>query len=291
MVVPLPAWQHVVTEGRETAYSVAGQGATVFLVHGVGLHGEIWGPQVGALGAEFHVVRYDTLGHGRSGLAPASARLGDYTGQLVGLMDALDVPCASLVGHSMGALVAIATALDHPDRVVSVTALNAVYGRSAEAAAAALARADLLEREGPTATLPGALDRWFGTTPEPGSRPLREQVAQWLAAAHPVGYARAFRVFARADEAIAGRIPDLTAPALFLTGELDPHSTPEMSRRLAADAPRGRAVVLPGERHLAAFVSPQTVNVHLLAFLREVHPATAGATRRAYPTPAREPMR
>jgi pimeloyl-ACP methyl ester carboxylesterase len=92
------------------------------------------------------------------------------------------------------------------------------------------------------------------------------QVEGWLQAVDPVGYARAYRVFATSD---VGRLDGLACPALFMTGELDPHSTPEMSRAMAAAAPLGRAVVVPGHRHMAAFVAPEICNPVILEFLRD----------------------
>jgi pimeloyl-ACP methyl ester carboxylesterase len=53
-----------------------------------------------------------------------------------------------------------------------------------------------------------------------------------------------------------------------MTGELDPHSTPAMSRAMAAAAPLGDAVVLPGQRHMAAFAAPELCNRIILDFLQ-----------------------
>lgn len=254
------------TTAGATAWREAGDGPAVILIHGVGLNADVWAPQMDALAAAHRVIAYDTLGHGRSALPPEHATLDDYVSQLAQLMDALDLPGASLVGHSMGAMIAIAAALRQPGRTERLIALCGVYGRAPEQRAAALERARLVDIDGPAATRATALERWFGPSADGAFARERAQVEGWLEAVDPIGYARAYRVFATSD---VGPLDGLARPALFMTGELDPHSTPEMSRAMAAAAPLGRAVVLPGHRHMAAFVAPNVCNPIILEFLQE----------------------
>ena len=260
----------VVTAGLRTVFEERGAGPAMLLVHGVGLRKEVWAPQVDAFAAGRRVIVYDTLGHGESDRPPASARLVDYVTQLEGLVDALDIERAVVVGHSMGAAIATAFAIENPARVTALAALCPVYGRSAEARSAARARARTLERDGPLATLDATLARWFGDADlEPEMRRKAETLGGWLASADAAGYARAYRVFVGSDEALAGRLGALRAPALFLAAEHDANSTPQMSERMAREAPRGVAAVVPHARHMVPFVSPEPVNARLGAFLEE----------------------
>ena len=84
-----------------------------------------------------------------------------------------------------------------------------------------------------------------------------------------VGYARAYRVFAENSDAFVGQLGELSVPALFLTGENDPNSTPEMSRKMAAATAKGRLCVLKGERHMAPYLAADAVNRELGSFLAE----------------------
>ena len=99
---------------------------------------------------------------GGSDLPPESASLGVYVAQLEGLLDALGVARAVVIGHSMGAIIATAFAIANPSRVAALGALCPVYDRSAESRAAALARAETLAVAGPGADLEATLARWFG---------------------------------------------------------------------------------------------------------------------------------
>ena len=251
-----------------TAWLEAGRGPPVILIHGVGLSADVWTRQIEAFAPSLKVIAYDTLGHGRSALPPENAGLDLYVDQLVQLMDGLELPRASFVGHSMGAMIATAAALSVPGRVDRLVALNAVHDRTPEQRARALERADLLDRDGAAATSEDALERWFGPAIKGAFAQERAQVRRWLAAADATGYARAYRVFATSDGTCVGRLEKLSCPALFVTGDLDPHSTPAMSLAMAAAAPLGQAVIMPGQRHMAAFVAPDMCNRIILEFLQ-----------------------
>lgn len=255
--------------GLRTAYELHGSGAAMVLVHGVGLSSEVWAPQISEFRADHRVLVYDTLGHGRSDPPSASATLETYLAQLEGLLDAVQISRAVVVGHSMGAIIATAFAIAHPARVGALAALCPVYDRASGDRAAALERARSLETHGPASSVDATLRRWFEGETDPEVRARAETLAGWLEAADAVGYPRAYRVFVSADEAIVGRLDALDMPALFLAAEHDPNSTPAMSRRMAEEAPRGRCVILPNARHMVPFVSPVPVNAALRAFLEE----------------------
>ncbi|MBS7537999.1 alpha/beta fold hydrolase [Ancylobacter lacus] len=282
MSEPAIAW----VPGRDGArlrvrYLRQGRGLPVILVHGVGMALEAWEPQVAVLAANHEVIALDMPGHGGSSLPPADARLSDYSAQVVGLMDALGLSQAVVIGHSMGALVALDVALAHPGRVCGVVALNAVYCRSPEQRAAVEARAAALAEQGAGASHAAAVDRWFGTPVPPALADHAATVLRLLEACDPVGYARTYRLFATSDEAHRANLPSLAVPALFMTADGDPNSTPAMSQAMAAAVPLGRCEVLAGERHMMNLTAPTAVNAALLRFLDGLPAAPAARAARA----------
>jgi pimeloyl-ACP methyl ester carboxylesterase len=111
--------------GARLVYEVAGDGPAVVLIHGFGLDMRMWDPQVGPLAARFKVVRYDCRGFGASGpLDPAVPYT--HAGDLVALLDHLDIGRAVLAGLSFGGRVALQAALAAPDRVCGLALLDAV---------------------------------------------------------------------------------------------------------------------------------------------------------------------
>ena len=252
-----------------TAYSVAGEGPALVLIHGVGMNRSVWAPQVDALQLCFRVVSYDMLGHGASRLPTASPVLDEYAAQLAALLEHLQIDVAHVVGHSMGSLIALEFALQYPERVASVAALNAVYDRTPTQRAAVMQRAASLEGgalEQPS--IDATVARWFDD-PVPGHlAQVAELVRSLLETVNPEGYARTYRLFASSDQAHVGRLPQLTVPALFMTGECDPNSSPAMSHSMAAAAPRGRAEIIANERHMMNVTAPAIVNQRLVQFIR-----------------------
>ncbi len=269
--MPDPALQGVgmagVTAYRQSGPDEADDRPPLLFIHGVGLRKEVWAPQAAAFADHRRVVAYDMLGHGGSGLGDGAGGLNAFVAQAARLLDDLDIARADVVGHSMGALVALGLALAHPGRLNRLVAMNAVYQRTIEQRTAVLDRAAEIERVGPRAAADRAVARWFGEEPDTTLRPLAAQVRDWLENADPLGYARAYRIFASSDAVHAGQLPSLAMPVLYLTGELDANSSPAMSERMAAETPRGRARILPGERHMMAMVSPDAVNAALRDFL------------------------
>jgi pimeloyl-ACP methyl ester carboxylesterase len=256
----------------DTAYRVAGKGSPLILIHGVGLDSRVWAPQIADFSQDHRVIAYDTLGHGASRLPPQGARLPDYIDQLSALIKALDLPPAILIGHSMGALIALGHALAHPDSCRAVVALNAVYDRTAEHRARSLRTAELLAAGKAGALLDGTLARWFDDADraDPGRGACVAQIRNRLAAADPEGYARAYRVFAEDGDAFVGRLGQLRQPALFVTAEGDPNSTPAMSHAMAAAVPRGAAAIVSGERHMLPAIAPEKVDPLIRRFLGQL---------------------
>ncbi|MFN3643612.1 MAG: alpha/beta fold hydrolase [Gemmobacter sp.] len=249
------------SEGLAVRLAEAGEGAPLVLLHGVGLRAEAWGPQIGALAGAHRVIAPDLPGHGESDPLPGNPRLREFVAWAGRLVAALGLGPVSVAGHSMGALIAAGLAIEQPWQVRRVAVLSAVHRRSPEARAAVLARAEAIaagrgEPEAPLA-------RWFG----PGEEAIRAQVAAWLAQARPDGYAVAYRAFAEGDAVYADRIGEIRCPLLVLTGEGDANSTPEMTRAMAAMAPRGQAVVVPAHRHMVGLTAPEAVNAALRQWL------------------------
>ena len=90
---------------------------TVMLVHGAGLDHSVWILQSRYLAHHgFNVLAVDTPGHGRSGGDPLSS-IDDMAQWCVCLADALDTERFAICGHSMGSLIALRAAAQHPQRI------------------------------------------------------------------------------------------------------------------------------------------------------------------------------
>jgi pimeloyl-ACP methyl ester carboxylesterase len=247
-----------------TTYVEAGSGRPLVLIHGVGMRLEAWEPQIDALSRLCRVIAVDMPGHGDSPALRRGARLPDFVDWFGRFLDALGLSGVAVAGHSMGALIAGGAVATFGGRIDRVALLNGVYRRSPEARAAVVARARMIERG--SVNLSAPLERWFSPS-EVGGRTYG-LVRDWLASVDVEGYSRAYAAFAEGDDVYADAWPDVACPALFLTGDLDLNSTPEMSREMAQATPRGEAVIIARERHVVHLTAPNIVNYALVAWLK-----------------------
>ncbi|MBV4456171.1 MULTISPECIES: alpha/beta fold hydrolase [Pseudomonas] len=254
-----------------TSYLATGQGQPVVLIHGVGLNKEMWGGQVVGLATHYHVISYDMLGHGASPRPAVGTPLLGYADQLLELLDHLQLAQATVIGFSMGGLVARAFALHYPDRLKSLVVLNSVFNRSPEQRAAVIARTAQAAEHGPDANAQAALSRWFSREYQAANPAQIAALRQTLAGNDPQGYLTTYELFATQDMYRADDLKGLRAPTLVATGELDPGSTPEMARQLADRIPGATVAVLAEQRHMMPVESPRMVNSLLLGFLNTVY--------------------
>ena len=115
--------------GALTNYHEAGQGTPVILIHGSGPGVSAWANwsrTIPSLAEHFHVFAYDQLGFGYTEL-PRENRYGleQWTEHLLDFMRAVGVAQAHLIGNSMGAAVALAVAVKHPEVVDRLVLMGA----------------------------------------------------------------------------------------------------------------------------------------------------------------------
>ena len=117
---------YVVANGIKMHYWQVGSGPDLILIHGMAGNLALWHLfLVPELRKHFRVTTYDIRGHGRTEVPPTGYTTRDLASDLVALMDALDIERASLMGHSVGADIALHAALLWPDRVDDLILIEA----------------------------------------------------------------------------------------------------------------------------------------------------------------------
>jgi 3-oxoadipate enol-lactonase len=113
--------------GTELNYERAGSGAPMLLIQGMSATHLTWGrPFLEALEHHFDCIVFDNRGMGHSGQAELPFTVADLAADTVGLLDALGIEKAHVVGISMGGMIAQEIALAHPERIATLT-LGATY--------------------------------------------------------------------------------------------------------------------------------------------------------------------
>ncbi len=115
------------SQGARLHYQQVGEGPELVLIHGLTGNLAVWHlKMVPLLWDDFRVLTYDLRGHGYSDMTPSGYTCDDMAGDLLELLDALEIERAALVGHSFGADISLYFAAAHPERVQHVVAIEAV---------------------------------------------------------------------------------------------------------------------------------------------------------------------
>lgn len=234
-----------------------GAGAPVVLVHGWSLSSAVFGAETDLLARTRRVVAPDLRGHGRS--APAPFDLAALAGDLVALLEGLDLGGAILAGWSLGAQVALAAAPRLRPRLAGLVLASATpcftvrddwpHGLTPQSVEVLGHRV----RRDPRRALARFFDGLFaeGELDEAGrgrAAALREAIPLPDPAAAQAG----LDVLARTD--LRPSLAGVGVPALVLHGEADPICPAGAGRALAAAIPGARLAVVPGAGH-APFVA------------------------------------
>jgi pimeloyl-ACP methyl ester carboxylesterase len=114
--------------GRLISYQEAGpaSGEAVVLLHGLASDSDTWDRAAFALGAHgLRVLAVDLLGHGQSDKPRGTYLLDDFALSLEAFLDALDIPAATLCGHSLGGAIAVHFGARFPGRVRRLVLVSA----------------------------------------------------------------------------------------------------------------------------------------------------------------------
>jgi pimeloyl-ACP methyl ester carboxylesterase len=247
------------TGGRQFDVSLP----TVVLLHGAGFDHTTWALHTRWFAHHgYGVLAPDLPGHGRSAGAPLAtiAEMADWT---AALLDAAGAAKARLVGHSMGSLIALETAVRHPAKVSSLSLIGT--------AATMTVGPDLLKAA--QADEPAAIDMvsiWgLGFQAELGGS-LAPGLWMHSGAQRVLEQCRPGVLFndlsaCNAYQGALAAAAKITVPTTFILGERDMMTPARAGQALAAALPNSRTVVLRGAGHMMMVERPD----ELLAALRD----------------------
>lgn len=269
---------------------VGGEGPPALLLHGVGESAEDWGPVAPALGRNRTLYALDLPGHGRSDAPLPPFDPDRSTPLLLGVLDALGIASADIVGNSAGGHKAVCLALDAPERVRSLTLVSPVgFGRGANPIYGALVAPLLGEWGILWARLPfGPWLRAANRAPLLCTRPALIPDEWWQA---QVGMGMRFGTLEAAltelryylditgqqRRPLLDRARHLRQPALILWGDRDQTLPVHEAYAAQATIPDSRLRILPGAGHVPMLDDADRVAEAVLGFWREFDARSARA--------------
>ena len=246
--------------GVELFYDETGDAGApvVLLIMGLGTQMIAW-PEafVGGLAdAGYRVIRFDNRDIGLSTTLDVAYTLTDMAADAVGLLDALGVDKAHVVGASMGGMIAQLVASGWPDRVLTLTSIMSSSGRRGLPGPTPALRKRLMMRRPASPTREEAVAAGVDilaliSFPDPARGPddLRGMAGRAFDRGYnPMGSRRQLLAIL-ADGSRVDRLRTIRAPTLVIHGAEDPLVPAANSEDIAAAVPGARLVIVPGMGH------------------------------------------
>lgn len=244
------------------------EGAPVLVLsNSLGTTLEMWEAQAQALSNDFRVLRYDKRGHGASVCSQGPYSFDQLGGDVLAILDALQVEKAHFCGISMGGLTGLWLGVNASARMLSITVANSAAKIGAEAAW--LERAASVRAQGAAgmqALADSSPGRWF-TADFAAAQPSVVQTAQaWIAGIAPEGYASCCEALAKED--LRSAITAITTPTLLVAGTHDPVTTVADAQAMQTAIAGSTLTTVPAS-HLSNLEAPEAFTQALREFLRQ----------------------
>ncbi|WP_342791192.1 3-oxoadipate enol-lactonase [Pigmentiphaga aceris] len=223
----------------------------LLLSHSLGASIELWDAQMPALTEHFHVLRYDTRGHGQSSVPPGPYTLEQLGGDVVALLTHLGIARTHYLGISMGGLTGQWVALHHPELIDRLVLANtaAEFGSPDTWNA----RMEKVLDEGVKAIVDGVMSRWLTADFAAANPAIATKIRTMVMATDDEAYAGCCAAVRDAD--LRGHIAGIEAPTLAIGGTYDLSSPPASTRFLAESIPGARYLELE-TAHLSNVENP-----------------------------------
>ena len=259
---------YVNLDGVRLYFEEAGAGQSLILIHGASQDTLSWQANFEALAPQYHVHAIDLPGHGKSGVIGGrpTRSTQEHAAWIGKFIRARGLHKPILIGHSLGAAVAITVALDFPEMVAGVVAVDG--GAAFRGAAGVNYRGTVLTDAeiNPSAWLETSILSVLGRTTPHHRR--REMAFDATRCSPYVQYAD---LITYTSFSFNERLHEVRVPIYYIIGEDDWSTTPEVVRdttqRLAANGVRTDCIVLEGLGHIPHWEQPARFNVVLAEVL------------------------
>ncbi|MBE2202552.1 MAG: alpha/beta fold hydrolase [Anaerolinea sp.] len=259
--------------GINMYYETHGSGAPLLLISGLGYNQWQWHKMVPGLAEQFQVITFDNRGVGQTDkpAGPYSAAL--LAADAVGLLQALGIERAHVMGHSMGGFIAQEMALSYPEMVDKLILASTNFGGPRHLPITQEAMAVLMDVTSDpvtrfknglvVSTAPG----WSEDNPAMIDEWLRWRVANPIdPAAYQAQMAVGLGLLAEAS-CFESKLPNVQAETLILFGAHDKVVPPGNADLLAAKIPHSTIHILPNAGHFFPIETPEEANGVIGGFL------------------------
>ena len=250
--------------GLRVHYALSGNagGPVVLFSNSLGTNLSLWDGQAAVLEKSYQVLRYDTRGHGQTGVTPGPYTIEQLGKDAVQLLDRLEIERAHFCGISMGGLIGQWLGIHAPGRVERLALCST--GPKIGTPETWNPRIEAIRKSGMKPVAAAVIERWL--TPEFRAREpeATARAVRMLEQSPADGYIANCEAIREAD--LRADVGKIRAPAMVVMGNQDPATTPALGRGLAEAIPGARYVELEGS-HIINVEAAREFNQALGEFL------------------------
>jgi 3-oxoadipate enol-lactonase len=250
--------------GTKLYYEEMGRGPAVVLIHGGLVDNRLWDDQVKVFAKRYRVIRYDLRGFGKSASATEPF---SHLEDLRALFDFLKLERATLIGLSLGGIIAADFALEHPERVERLVLVGAGLRGDQQPPDKEAVKAYQAANEGAEAFVNATMKTALYAAVREGTRTyarLRQMMLDNFKALSTL--APGFLKYP--EPKTIERLGSIRAPTLVVIGSRDAQSLKNIAETLATKIPGARKAVIPDASHHPPVEKPKEFNRIVLNFLR-----------------------
>lgn len=251
-----------------------GEGDPVLLISGLGGRAAFWSELVGALAPHFDVISHDHRGTGASTKSKIEYSVAQMAVDVLKLMDALNIPKASLVGHSTGGAIAQYLALNHTDRVTKMVLSATWAGPNLYFKTLFELRSQVLRDAGPEAYMIDGILRAHPHDTISATPALLSGTTDERLAAFPGEEIEQSRIRAVLAHDLRDQVPNIAVPTFVICAEDDQITPVGFSHELIDIIPNVQSTILPHGGHFMPRVESEAYNAAVLSFLTNTNQET-----------------
>ena len=251
-----------VVEERPIAYKISGNpdGSKLILIHGLFVNSDCWRDQLSFFEPDYHVLRFDLFGHGRSHKPGKRYTIRNYATDMTLLLEHLGwADNLIFMGHSLGGMVALVYALENPSKVSKLVIASSYCFVSNEAITDVMGRVK-----------GNPVHKFALGIGKRGLSPYDEDTAEWVAKQMSDHMTQKDAMLATAASAgfnICENLRDLQIPTLLIVGEKDITTPVWASEMLHEWLPQSEIIIVSDSSHLVLIDHANEFNNYVKDFL------------------------
>jgi len=250
---------HVNIAGKEDA-------PWVTFGHSLAANSGQWDEQVELLKNDYHLLCYDQRGHGGSSAPPGPYTFDLLIDDVIGIWAHLGIDKSHWVGLSIGGMIGYGLAINHPDRLLSLTACDSRPDAPTDYKKYFQYRINTAREKGMEGLVDATIERWYTEKSQSNNLPVLDKIRDMIRTTNTVGHEGCCE--ALKTLAFGSRLNEISAPTLIIGGAEDKGAPPEALAEAAERIPNAKHVVIDHAGHISNTENPEQFNQALQTFLR-----------------------